>query len=69
MHHNDVDFWRHLQALPPGHKDLPSPRVCRLLLTVFEAWKSRPAWLAPEQTGHLFRGPQGVDPARKEADA
>jgi pyruvate-formate lyase len=66
MHHNDVDFWRHLQALPPGHRDLPSPRVCRLMLTMFEKWKSRPAWLTAEQTGHLFLGPNGVDPARKD---
>jgi len=31
MHHNDIDYWRHLQSLPPGHADLPSPRECRLL--------------------------------------
>jgi pyruvate-formate lyase len=55
MHYNDVDYWRHLQSLPDGHEDLPSPRVCRLLLRVFEAWKSRPGWVAEDQIGHLFR--------------
>lgn len=56
MHHNDVEFWRHLQALPAGHSDLPSPRVCRLLERVFERWKHKPLWLDEGQVGHLFRG-------------
>jgi pyruvate-formate lyase len=55
MHHNDIDYWRYLQSLPPGHRDLPSPRVCRLLLRTFERWKGRPGWLREEQVGHLFR--------------
>lgn len=55
MHHSDVAYWRHLQSLPKGHEDLPSPRVCRLLHRVFERWKGRPGWLAEEQVGHLFR--------------
>ncbi|HZG52283.1 MAG TPA: pyruvate formate lyase family protein [Pyrinomonadaceae bacterium] len=56
MYHNDIDYWRHLQALKPGHEDLPSPRVCRLLFRTFERWKTRPGWLTEEQVGHLFRG-------------
>src|SRR5918997_54380 len=56
MHHNDTEYWRHLQALKPGHEDLPSPRVCRLMFRTFERWKTRPGWLTEEQVGHLFRG-------------
>ncbi len=56
MHHSDVQYWRHLQSLLPGDEDLPSPRVCRLLLRMFERWKGRPGWLAEGQVGHLFRG-------------
>ncbi|MDC3379233.1 pyruvate formate lyase family protein, partial [Planctomycetota bacterium] len=44
MHYNDRDYWRHLQLLPQGHPDLPSPRVCRLLLDLFERWQEKPAW-------------------------
>jgi len=55
MQHNDVDYWRYLQLLKPGHDDLPSPRVCRLLRRTFERWKGRPGWLTEAQVGHLFR--------------
>lgn len=55
MHHNDVGYWRHLQSLKRDDPDLPSPRVCRLLLRMFERWKARPGWLREEQVGHLFR--------------
>jgi pyruvate-formate lyase len=67
MHHNDVQFWRYLQSLPPGHEDLPSPRVCRLLLRMFERWKARPGWLAEEQVGHLFRNRPDIDEAQRAA--
>lgn len=67
MHHSDVDYWRRLQSLKPGDEDLPSPRVCRLLLRTFERWKSRPAWLTEQQTGHLFRGGDDRDETAKAA--
>lgn len=63
MHHSDLDYWRHLQTLTAPHEDLPSPRVCRLLLRIFERWKGRPGWLSEEQVGHLFRGRADVDEA------
>jgi pyruvate-formate lyase len=63
MHYSDLEFWRYLQGLAPGHPDLPSPRVCRLLLHTFEAWKSRPAWLDERQVGHLFRDRPDLDSA------
>jgi pyruvate-formate lyase len=65
MHHNDVEFWRHLQSLDPGHEDLPSPRVCRLLLKTFEGWKSRPGWVTEGQIGHLFRDRGDLSAAEK----
>ncbi len=67
MHHNDVQYWRHLQGLAPGDPDLPSPRVCRLLLRMFERWKGRPGWLAEEQVGHLFRGRDDLPEAERQA--
>lgn len=67
MHHNDVEFWRHLQSLPAGHKDLPSPRVCRLLLKVLEGWKSRPGWLDEADIGHLFRDRVDLTPTQVNA--
>jgi Pyruvate formate lyase-like len=67
MHHNDVQFWRHLQLLKEGHEDLPSPRVCRLLLRAFEGWKSRPGWVTESQIGHLFRGRSDLSKADKAA--
>lgn len=67
MHHSDLQYWRHLQTLEPGHPDLPSPRVCRLLLHTFEAWKSRPGWLDERQVGHLFRNRHDIDAASAKA--
>lgn len=70
MHHNDVQFWRHLQTLKPTDEDLPSPRVCRLLLKTLEGWKSRPAWVSEEQIGHLTRGRTDLsDKEKAEIDA
>ena len=66
MHHNDVEYWRHLQLLPEDHEDLPSPRVCRLLLRMFEGWKGRPGWLTEQQVGHLFRGRKDLTPSQQE---
>jgi pyruvate-formate lyase len=66
MHHNDVQYWRHLQSLPPDHEDLPSPRVCRLLLDMFERWKGRPGWLTERQVGHLFRDRNDLGEAEKK---
>jgi pyruvate-formate lyase len=65
MHHNDVQYWRHLQSLAPGHEDLPPPRVCRLLLRMFERWKRRPGWPTEKQIGHLFRDREDLSPGQK----
>jgi hypothetical protein len=65
MHHNDVQFWRHLQSLKPGDPDLPSPRICRLLLRTFEGWKSRSGWVTENQIGHLFKGRNDISDADK----
>lgn len=54
MHHNDLQYWRYLQSLPQGHADLPSPRVCRLLQKIFQAWREKPLWLDEGDVGHLF---------------
>jgi pyruvate-formate lyase len=55
MHHNDVDYWRSLQALEATHPDLPTPRVCRLLERAFQKWHEKPSWLEESDAGHLFR--------------
>ncbi len=68
MHHSDVDYWRDLQAkqlLDPTHPDVPSPRICRLLLRTFERWKGRSGWLAEAQVGHLFRGRSDLTEAQR----
>lgn len=65
MHHNDVEYWRHLQTLPAGHEDLPSPRVCRLLLRAIEGWKSKPGWIDEAQVGHLFRERRDLSDAQR----
>lgn len=69
MHHNDVEYWRHLMQLDSGDEDLPSPRVCRLLLRMFERWKARPGWLTEEQVGHLFRGRDDLSDSDKKSIA
>jgi pyruvate-formate lyase len=66
MHLNDVDYWRYLQSLPKGHPDLPSPRVCRLLLRLFEGWREKPSWIAEDQVGHLFRGRSDLTMTQKD---
>ena len=53
MHYNDVAYWRYLQSLEAGHPDLPTPRVCRLLLRTMELWKTKPAWPVESDFGHL----------------
>jgi pyruvate-formate lyase len=65
VHHNETDYWRHLQSLPPGHRDLPSPRVCRLLLGLFARWRAKPRWLTERQVGHLFRDRRDLSDARR----
>lgn len=67
MHHNDVQFWRHLQSLPSEHPDLPTPRVCRLLFQVFERWKGRNGWLSEKDVGHLFEDRDDLTPAESES--
>jgi pyruvate-formate lyase len=66
MHLNDVDYWRYLQSLPRTHPDLPSPRVCRLLLKLFEGWREKPRWIEEDQVGHLFRGRNDLTSAEKK---
>ena len=56
MHHNTVRYWQTISLLPDGHPDRPSPRVCRLLLRLFDKWKTKPLWLEERDTGHLFEG-------------
>jgi len=68
MHHNDVEYWRYLQALPAGHPDLPSPRVCNHLLRAFQLWREKPLWLSEEDVGHLFRN-DGVPAEQRQATA
>jgi pyruvate-formate lyase len=53
LHLNDTDYWRYLEGLSPGHPDLPSPRIGRLLYTLFRRWKSKPVWPEEEQQLHL----------------
>jgi pyruvate-formate lyase len=66
MIHSTVEYWRHLQALPAGHPDIPSQRVCRLLDRLFGRWTERPRWPERSQLGHLFDGkkPKEVDELR-----
>lgn len=54
MHHSDVKYWQYLESLPAGHVDLPSPRVCRLLMRTFAKWTEKPLWLEESDVGHLF---------------
>lgn len=53
MHHNILKYWQHLQNLPNGHEDKPSPRVCRLMLEMFEMWRSQQAFPEFGAMGHL----------------
>jgi|HubBroStandDraft_6_1064221.scaffolds.fasta_scaffold00142_11 pyruvate-formate lyase len=62
MHHSDIQYWQYLQGLPAGDRNLPSPRVCRLLHRIFQRWKDRKAWLAADQVGHLFRDREDLSP-------
>jgi pyruvate-formate lyase len=66
MHHNDVEYWQFLQRLPQGDRNLPSPRVCRLLHRMFQRWKDRNAWLSAGQVGHLFRDREDLNAQDKE---
>ncbi|WP_373488711.1 pyruvate formate lyase family protein [Blastomonas sp.] len=53
MHHNILAYWRHLQNLPPGHEDCPAPRVNRLMLNMFEGWRSQQAFPPFDSFGHI----------------
>lgn len=66
MHHNDIEYWQFLQGLPPGDRNLPSPRVCRLLHRMFQRWKDRNAWLSAGQVGHLFRDRKDLNTEQRE---
>jgi pyruvate-formate lyase len=67
MHHNTVQFWQAVSLLPEGHPDRPGPRVCRLLLRLFDKWKTKPRWLDERDTGHLFDGKSKEEVARLSA--
>ncbi len=66
MDHNILGYWRRLQNLPAGHRDLPTPRVCRLMQDVFERWQAPqpfPAWNA---LGHLRDHLDSSDPRERD---
>lgn len=67
MHHNTVQYWQTISLLPEGHPDRPSPRICRLLLRLFDRWKTKPLWLDESDTGHLFDGKSKEEVARLSA--
>lgn len=53
MHHNILAYWQHLETLSPGDPDLPSPRVCRLMLGMFERWRTRQPFPCFGYFGHI----------------
>lgn len=53
MHLNILQYWQHLQNLPDGHYDKPSPRICRLMMDMFEAWRSKSPYPEFDGFGHL----------------
>jgi pyruvate-formate lyase len=67
MHHSDVEYWQYLQGLAPGDRNLPAPRVCRLLHRMFQRWKDRNGWLSADQVGHLFRDRNDLSSQQKDA--
>ena len=64
MHHNIMSYWRHLQNLPTDHADLPAPRVCRLMLDVFERWQSQQPFPDWDCLGHIRDNPDSSDPVK-----
>src|SRR5437899_1663060 len=67
MHRSDAAYWRYLQSLPAGHADLPSPRVCQLIMRTFQRWREKPLWLAEQDVGHLFEGRSDLSHDRLQA--
>lgn len=53
MHHNILEYWQHLEGLRPGDENLPSPRVCRLMLRIFEGWRTRQPFPEFNYFGHI----------------
>lgn len=53
MHYNILEYWQHLQNLPDGHPDKPGPRVCRLMLEMFELWRNQQPFPEWDSMGHL----------------
>ena len=62
MHYNIASYWRHLQNLPPGHEDLPSPRVCRLMQGMFERWQGQQPFPEWDCFGHIRDHADKSDP-------
>jgi hypothetical protein len=56
---NIPDYWRSLEALSKGDPDLPSERVCALMLDVFNRWEQKALWPTEEQVGSIFDGLAG----------
>ncbi|MEM6484179.1 MAG: pyruvate formate lyase family protein [Pseudomonadota bacterium] len=53
MIHTILEYWQHLETLGAGHEDLPSPRVCRLMVEMFERWRSRHTFPERDSLSHL----------------
>ncbi len=53
MQYNILGYWQHLQNLPDGHRDKPSPRICRLMSVLFERWQNQQPFPRWEYFGHL----------------
>jgi pyruvate-formate lyase len=53
MQTNILKYWQHLENLPQGNRDRPSPRVCRLMLEMFEFWRAQSPFPEFGSLGHL----------------
>eukprot|EP01013_Petalomonas_cantuscygni_P012025 TRINITY_DN2572_c0_g3_i1.p1 TRINITY_DN2572_c0_g3~~TRINITY_DN2572_c0_g3_i1.p1 ORF type:complete len:850 (-),score=68.72 TRINITY_DN2572_c0_g3_i1:11125-13674(-) len=53
MHHNILQYWQHLQNLREGDVDRPAPRVNRLMLNMFEKWRSQQPFPPFDGFGHI----------------
>ena len=53
MHVNILEYWQHLQNLPPEHEDKPTARICRLMTDMFESWQRKSPFPNIGSFGHL----------------
>ena len=63
MHKNILAYWRHLENLGEGHADRPRPRVCRLMLDMFERWRLPQAFPEFDGLGGIVDHQAPYDPA------